>query len=186
MSLRVRDRLLIATSELMRRHGVAGTAVSEILTRSGVSRRSIYLNFPGGKLELVDEATRASGEELTKALDAVLATEDPLTEFTQMWAALLTETDFDAGCPIVAAALARSEAPQAADQAGSIFGSWRDRIAQLLVDQGIEPGVAESLAVTILSAVEGAVVIAQAQRSTQPVDEVGVRLAELVRLHMRE
>ncbi|MGC4934756.1 hypothetical protein ACLQ3C_13865 [Gordonia sp. DT30] len=58
------------------------------------------------------------------------------------------------------------------------------RIRDKFTSQGIDPAIAESLAVTILSAVEGAVVIAQAQRSTRPVEEVGARLAELVALHL--
>src|SRR5262249_56857431 len=51
--MRVRDRLTSATATLMQRHGVAGTGIAEILSTSGVTRRSINLNFPGGKAELV-------------------------------------------------------------------------------------------------------------------------------------
>ncbi len=63
--MRVRDRLTSATATLMQRHGVAGTGIAEILATSGVTRRSIYLNFPGGKAELVAAATRARGDEMT-------------------------------------------------------------------------------------------------------------------------
>ena len=52
----------------MQRHGVAGTGIAEILSTSGVTRRSIYLNFPGGKAELVAAATRSAGDELTALL----------------------------------------------------------------------------------------------------------------------
>ena len=51
--MRVRERLTAATATLMQRQGVAGTGIAEILSTSGVTRRSIYLNFPGGKAELV-------------------------------------------------------------------------------------------------------------------------------------
>ena len=63
--MRVRERLTSATATLMQRHGVAGTGIAEILSTSGVTRRSIYLNFPGGKAELVAAATRSAGDELT-------------------------------------------------------------------------------------------------------------------------
>ena len=63
--MRVRDRLTSATATLMQRHGVAGTGIAEILATSGVTRRSIYLNFPGGKAELVAAATRSAGDEMT-------------------------------------------------------------------------------------------------------------------------
>src|SRR5215216_214321 len=66
--MRVRDRLTSATATLMQRHGVVGTGIAEILATSGVTRRSIYLNFPGGKAELVAAATRSAGDELTALL----------------------------------------------------------------------------------------------------------------------
>ena len=66
--MRVRERLTSATAALMQRHGVAGTGIAEILAESGVTRRSIYLNFPDGKAELVAAATRAAGDELSITL----------------------------------------------------------------------------------------------------------------------
>jgi AcrR family transcriptional regulator len=60
--MQVRERLISATAELMQRHGVAGTGIAGIVDTSGVTRRSIYVNFPGGKAELVAAATRSAGD----------------------------------------------------------------------------------------------------------------------------
>src|SRR5437879_4717065 len=82
---RVRDRLTSATATLMQRHDVAGTGIAEILPTSGVTRRSIYLNFPGGKAELVAAATRSAGDEMTTTLRDYVAQPDPVGAFTRMW-----------------------------------------------------------------------------------------------------
>ncbi|WP_026918581.1 TetR/AcrR family transcriptional regulator [Gordonia shandongensis] len=179
----VKDQLITATAELMRRRGVAGTAVSDILAESGAARRSIYLNFPDGKAQLVTEATRAAGTAITGILEGLTDDPDPIGTFVSMWAALLDAADYDAGCPVVAAALGRSEAPTAADEAGTVFATWQTLVHQRLVADGIDPKAADSLATTVLAAVEGAVLIAQAQRTTRPLVDVGEQLAALVDIH---
>ncbi len=180
----VKDRLVEATASLMRCHGVAGTSLADILSTSGVSRRSIYLNFPDGKAQLVTEATRASGAVITQTIEAILDSPDPISAFSDMWVEVLTSSEFDAGCPVVAAALGRADAPSAADLAGDIFGQWHGLVRDRLVDDGIDSATAESLAITIVSAVEGAVIASQARHSTRPLTEVAIRLRELVALHL--
>src|SRR5947199_9968765 len=106
-SLPGRDRLTAATAGLMQRHGVARTGIAEILATSGVTRRSIYLNFPGGKAELVAAATRSAGDEMTTLMREYVAQPDPVEAFTRMWSEVLVSTDFEGGCPIVAAASGR-------------------------------------------------------------------------------
>ena len=66
--------------------------------------QEIYLNFPGGKAELVAAATRAAGDEMTTMMRDYVAQPDPVGAFTRMWSEILVSTDFEGGCPIVAAA----------------------------------------------------------------------------------
>ncbi|GAA4642243.1 TetR/AcrR family transcriptional regulator [Gordonia humi] len=184
MATAVKDRLIRATTELMRRHGVAGTAVAEILSTSGAARRSIYLNFPNGKSELVTEATRVAGESMAVALADIVASDDPIGLFTQVWVELLESTDFEAGCPIVAAGLGRADSEDAAELAGAVFAEWYALVAGRMVDEGVAPEVAESLAVTVVSAIEGAVIACQAQRTVVPLRQVSARLTDLVAMHV--
>ena len=113
-----RDRLVVTAIDLIRRQGVSGMGLSELLERSGAARRSLYLNFPGGKAELVADATLTAGSMLADGIDSLLSEQGPVgavRAFVQMWIDNLTNSDFEVGCPIVAAALGRSEAPAAAD-----------------------------------------------------------------------
>ncbi|MGA8545004.1 MAG: TetR/AcrR family transcriptional regulator [Mycobacterium sp.] len=181
--MRAKERLTTATAELMQRHGVAGTGIAEILTASGVTRRSIYLNFPGGKAELVAAATRSAGDEMTAILRGYVNQPDPIGAFTQMWSEVLVSTDFDGGCPIVAAASSRDEAPDAASAAAEVFAEWASLFADRLQNDGVKRSVAQSLSTTIVAGIEGAVILSRAARSTKPLQQVSHHLDELIAAH---
>lgn len=181
--MRVRDRLTAATATLMQRHGVAGTGIAEILTTSGVTRRSIYLNFPGGKAELVAAATRSAGDEMTTMLRDFVAQPDPIGTFTRMWKEVLVSTDFEGGCPIVAAASGRDESPEAASTAAEVFAEWAQLLSERLSNDGVNPTAAQSLSTTIVASIEGAVILSRAARSTKPLEQVSHHLDELIATH---
>ena len=181
--MRVRDRLTSATATLMQRHGVAGTGIAEILATSGVTRRSIYLNFPAGKAELVAAATRSAGDEMTTMLRDFVAQPDPIGAFARMWGEVLVSTDFEGGCPIVAAASSRDEAPEAATAAADVFAEWAQVLAGRLTHDGIKRAAAQSLSTTIVAAIEGAVIVSRAARSTEPLEQVSHHLDELIAAH---
>jgi len=181
--MRVRDRLTAATATLMQRHGVAGTGIAEILATSGVTRRSIYLNFPGGKAELVAAATRAAGAEMTATLRGYMDDPDPIGAFVRMWSEVLVTTDFEGGCPIVAAASSRDESPEGASTAADVFAEWGQLLTDRLRKDGIKAAAAQSLSTTIVAAVEGAVILSRAARSTKPLEQVTDHLNELIAQH---
>ena len=68
-----RDALIASATGLVCRHGVAGTGLNALLQDSGVARRTVYLNFPGGKSELITEATRVAGRALTASVTSPLS-----------------------------------------------------------------------------------------------------------------
>jgi TetR/AcrR family transcriptional repressor of lmrAB and yxaGH operons len=181
--MRVRERLTSATATLMQRQGVAGTGIAEILSTSGVTRRSIYLNFPGGKAELVAAATRAAGDELTTTLRDCIQQRDPIGAFTRVWSEILISTDFEGGCPIVAAAFSRAEAPEAASTAADVFAEWGQLLADRLRQDGINRAAAQSLSTTVVAALEGAVILSRAAQSTKPLEQVARHLKELISQH---
>jgi AcrR family transcriptional regulator len=184
--MRVRDRLTSATTVLMQRHGVAGTGIADILDTSGVTRRSIYLNFPGGKAELVAAATRAAGDQMTQALSDQIRKADYIGAIAQFCRDALTATDFDGGCPIVAAAFSRASAPEAADTAAEVFDGWRELVTERLIRDGITRRRAQSLATTIVASFEGAVMLCRTAQSTEPLEHVTRDLKWLVAQHRPE
>ncbi|MEU6560331.1 TetR/AcrR family transcriptional regulator [Nocardia nova] len=181
-----RDRLITSAVELLSSHGVAGTGIAQLLDRSGISRRSVYLNFPGGKSELVAEATRAAGVGYSALLRSLAADADIAScvrAFPDIWRERLASSHFTAGCPIVAAALGRAEAPDAAEAAGAIFTEWEGIVTERLVAEKVEPDLALSLATTVVAALEGAVILALATGSLDPLERVGAQMSDLIARH---
>jgi AcrR family transcriptional regulator len=182
-----RDALIASVTGLVRRRGVAGTGLNALLEDSGVARRTVYLNFPGGKAQLVAEATRLAGQALTAVIRSADDGGDPaqaVQTFVDEWKAQLSATQMQAGCPIVAAILGRSEAPAAAQAASEAVGEWQTVLADRLVRSGADGASARSLAALIVAAIEGAVILALATQSTAVLDDVGRHLAEIIALHL--
>lgn len=184
MAKDARGRLIGAAVSLMRENGVAGTGLSDVIRRSGTARRSIYLNFPGGKSELVAEATRTVGDSLTVVLDSIAAQPEPVAAFARIWEGFLLESDFVAGCPIAAAALGGKEAPEAVAAAGKVFTAWADRLSEWLLEQGVRPDRATGLATTIVATIEGSVLLSQAQRSADPLRQAALYMQQLIESNM--
>ncbi|WP_045824596.1 TetR/AcrR family transcriptional regulator [Williamsia herbipolensis] len=179
-----RDKLVYGTIDLMQRRGVSASGLSDILEHSDVSRRSVYLNFPGGKPELVAAATEAAGAWITAQVEASCAEDDPVSavsDFVEQWRTMLGGSDFEAGCPVTAAAMARSVAPAAADAAATIFDTWRAVLADALTRRQVAESRATTLATMIVAAVEGAVLMAVAQQSMTPLTDVEQELIPLLR-----
>ncbi len=183
-----RERLIGSAIELLRRNGVAGTGVAELLEHSGAARRSVYVNFPGGKSELMAEATRTAGRLFNSALAATAPEgggRESLAAFVESWKETLRSSDYTAGCPIVAAALGRTQSPSAADAAGEVFTAWQTVLAGQLRAEGAGLDEAESLATTVVAAVEGAVILCLAAQSTDPLDRTVHMLDQLIAHHTR-
>jgi AcrR family transcriptional regulator len=178
-----RERLITSAIALTRSVGVAGASVSALLNHSGLARRTLYLNFPGGKPELVAAATHAAGAEITAYIENCMVDANPaqaLAAFVQMWEQMLAATDYTAGCPVVAATLGRSEAPAAADAAAAAFRKWEELLTRLIREAGVERSAATDLATTAVATIEGAVIMSVAQRSPTPLRRANRVLSTLV------
>jgi TetR/AcrR family transcriptional repressor of lmrAB and yxaGH operons len=174
---------------LMRKHGVEGTSFSDVIEQSGAPRGSIYHHFPGGKAQLIEEATRYAGEFIASGLAAALAEDDPvhaIREFVAGWTGLLRRSDFTAGCPVVAASLEGARTPGARDAAASAFTRWEDILAQALAPHTSDAARARSIATLVISAIEGAVVLVRAQQSSEPLERVGEELERLLTAALAE
>src|SRR5947199_4686337 len=73
-----RERMVRSALLLMGEQGIEATSFSQVLERSGAPRGSIYHHFPGGKAQLVEEATRYAGDIVVNILTAALAHDDPI------------------------------------------------------------------------------------------------------------
>ena len=160
---------------LMGEHGVEGTSFSQVIEHSGAPRGSIYHHFPGGKAQLVEEATRYAGDTAAKiATDAVERHEDDpvaaLDAIVGFWRTVLYNSDFAAGCPVIAASLEGDRTPAAREAAREAFARWEDLYTEVLQRAGVPEERARSLGSIAISAVEGAVILSRAERSNAPLE----------------
>ena len=178
-----RRRMIQSAALLMRERGVEATSFSEVIERSGAPRGSIYHHFPGGKAQLIEESTRYAGDFIAAGLVAALETSDPLASvraFVASWRAILRQSDYGAGCPVVAATLEGDRTPGARAAAGVAFARWQDLLADGIAGRGVAPARARSVATLTIAAIEGAVIVARAQRSSGPLDRVAGELERVV------
>ncbi|MUL82707.1 TetR/AcrR family transcriptional regulator [Mycobacterium sp. CBMA247] len=179
-----RERLIQSAIELMREHGVHATGLSDLLERSNTARGSIYQHFPAGKVELMEQATLEAGriitariEELTQALPA----EGVIGAFVGGWKQNLTDSDFTAGCPIMAAAQAGPDALAVREASATVFADWARVIAASIESKGVDAATAASLGSFIVSSLEGAIIQCRSARSLQPLDDASTGLMLLLR-----
>jgi len=178
-----RERLIASTISLVRTVGVTGASVSAVLDHSGLARRTLYLNFPGGKPELVAAATELAGAAITASIEQFLDEPSParvVESFLRMWETALAHSAYTAGCPLVAATLSRAEAPAAADTAAAAFARWESLLTSRLELSGLASDEAADLATTVVAGIEGAVIMSMAQRSAKPLQRTGRGLVALV------
>ncbi len=178
-----RQQMIVSAVALMREQGVDAASFSRVLDRSGAPRGSIYHHFPEGKAQLVEEATRYAGEFIAAGLAAALQQDDPaaaIRGFAKSWRGLLEKWDFQAGCTVVAAALEGDRTPGAREAARDAFASWEDLLAGAFADRGVPAERARSLSTLTIAAVEGAVVLARAEGSSEPLERVADELTALV------
>jgi len=179
-----RTRMIQSAAVLMRERGIDATSFSAVLEHSGAPRGSIYHHFPEGKAQLIEEATRYAGEYTAATLAAALEkTGDPaaaIAKFTAFWRAILSNSEFAAGCPVVAAALDAEPESAARGEAGAAFVQWRRLLADALTSRGVAPDRAGPIATFAIAAVEGAVVLSRAERSLAPLEDVASELEVLL------
>jgi TetR/AcrR family transcriptional regulator, lmrAB and yxaGH operons repressor len=178
-----RERVVQSAKERMRRQGVAATSMLDAIADAGASRGSLYHYFPGGKAELIDNATRAACDEYSAAfaLMETMTADEAVPAMLAFWREQVESTNFEAGCPVAAAALSGDEATAARQRAGGGFATWTESIERMLLNSGVPTDRASALAALILAAIEGAVVVSLARRSTAPMETVAAELLIVVR-----
>lgn len=182
-----RDRIVAATCELFRRQGMTGTGLKQIAQSARAPFGSIYHFFPGGKIELADEAIRTAGAaygDLVLGIFEVYGPDLP-TVVTSAFAAAaenLALTDYADACPIATIALEVSSTDERLRIAtAEVFNDWIDRGVANIAHTGLAEDVRRRLILGFISALEGAFVLARSLRSTEPLLAAGetVRAAVL-------
>jgi AcrR family transcriptional regulator len=173
-----RETILTAAAELMRHKGFAAVGMKDVVAASGAPIGSLYHHFPGGKTQIAREALVNAGVAYGMLIPALVAPYDDLGEaiesvFAQA-ASDMSHTGFANMCPVgsVAAEVADT-VEELRDATSAIFTGWVDGGTAYFVSRGLQEHTARDVTITIISALEGAFILARTLRDTEPLLSVG-------------
>jgi AcrR family transcriptional regulator len=166
-----------SAATLMRERGIHGVGLREVVTHSGGPRGSLQRYFPGGKTQLVTEALDVVVAELSDEVDEALAHaktfRDAIGVIVAPWRRLLVDHDFALGCPMAATVVDAADNDDLRVHVSELLAHWQVSVADVYVKFGDPPSVAHESSTVLLAAIEGALILARARRSTGPLDTVG-------------
>ncbi|MEV0766998.1 TetR/AcrR family transcriptional regulator [Nocardia salmonicida] len=171
--LGTRERILEATAELYRRQGMSATGLKQISSTANAPFGSIYHHFPGGKEAISVEVIRREGVRYGAFVGTQLADADPATAIPQLFenaGRLMESQDYSEACSIETIALeVASTNERLRSEAAEVFQDWLTRLAQWFGQLDVTEQQSRALAISTLTALEGAFVLCRTLRSIEPI-----------------
>jgi AcrR family transcriptional regulator len=161
--------MVTAAARLFRAQGYPATGWRQVVTESAAPWGSRAHHFPGGKEQLGVEALSWAATGFERAIRTVFAGVHP-ADAVQRWvhaaAAELAASDWRDGCPVATVTLETAHSSDALGAAcAEALGSWRAALADALAGRGLPGTQARSLATLVLAGIEGALILARAERA---------------------
>ena len=174
MASDTRDRLVRSTTRLLRTQGYAATGLNQIMAEADAPKGSMYFHFPGGKTELAAAAVDRFAERSTSRMQRYLADNDSVAEAVVAifddYVTHLEKTSFSEGCAVANVALdAASTHATLAEATGRAMRRWVDVLAEALEAEGRTTDAAHGLATLVIACIEGTVVMARGEQSSEPI-----------------
>ena len=174
--MRTRQRILDAAMVLIQTRGVRSTSVDDVLKASGTGKSQFYHYFGSKDLMVRDVIAQQSVDlptdhlTILNGIKTIGDIESWLDQIVQAW----NDGRYPNGCPI--GTLANELASSNEDHRQNLsrtFVSWEGALAKairVMRLKGLLPAEAEpeSLAMFIVSTIEGAFLLAKTDRSTRP------------------
>ena len=180
------ERIVVAMTELLRRQGYAATGIKQVVEAAEAPIGSIYHHFGGGKRDVAAAALRTSGAAYGELVGMLLAPHDDIAEGIAAAFASAAETIAETGwlnmCPVgtVAGEVADTE-PVLREVAAEVIGAWVEQGTALYRARGLSESDARALMLAVVSALEGAFILARTQRSTDPLRAAGAAMTAYAR-----
>lgn len=168
--------------DLMRAYGLSGAGINDVVLQSGAPRGSLYHHFPGGKLQMAQEALSIQGARVQsfihQALDGAPAGHDKVIALFESFARRVEEAEFRKSCALGCVALDLDEDTERLRQVvAESFAAWQETIAAHFQPLGAQ--AATEFAGLLLTGIEGAYVRARAEHSSDAFREAGRWMARL-------
>jgi AcrR family transcriptional regulator len=179
--------MVFSAAQLIRRDGVAATGMREVAADAEAPRGSLQHYFPGGKEQLVNEAVGWAGRYAeNRAARFLAALPEPtpgglFAEMVRQWTDEYEAAGFAGGCPVAAATVDCAQSTVSTREAASAaFATWSSSVARALAEMRVPEERAAALATLMISALEGAILIARAERNVRALTTVAQELGPLL------
>ncbi|HET6951041.1 MAG TPA: TetR/AcrR family transcriptional regulator [Acidimicrobiales bacterium] len=174
MASDTRDRLVRATSRLLRTQGYTATGLNQVMAEADAPKGSMYFHFPGGKEELAAAAVNRFADRATARMARYLEDHDTVAgavhAILDAYVVHMDRTGYDEGCAVASVALDGAATHAALGQATrEALVAWTDMIAAALEAEGRAPEQAHALATLVIACLEGTIVMAKGEQSTEPI-----------------
>src|SRR3954469_2922286 len=171
-----RARMVRSAATLIRQRGIHGTGLREVVAHSGGPRGSLGRFFPGGKTQLVTEAIDVGLAELFGDFESTLGKAEMFPKaigvIVAPWRRLLVDHDFALGCPLAATICDAADNDSLRTHVSELLARWRAPVADAYTRFGAPQAEADAHATVLMAALEGALMLARAQRNIEPLDTV--------------
>ena len=176
-----RLRLVATAADMLRRRGMNATSIRELAKAANAPLGSTYHYFPDGKKQVITEAIQFAGNKISSMLETTLkqGAKSGLQSFLHVWRDVIESTNFNAGCPVIAAAMEEAtndDIDAAREAAATVFNKWQKLITETLITEGIKRKQANALATMIIASTEGALAMCRATKDIKPFDQVTEQL----------
>lgn len=182
-----RQRLVETAARLFRVQGYHATGLNQIVAESKAPKGSLYHYFPDGKEQLGAEALGAAGLQLQAKLQALVQLNpfQALDKLLEMSTQELEASDYRDGCPVATVALETTSTSEILrSTCSAIFSRALEQLQAWLVARGVARNEAESIAVTVFAAFEGALMLCRVQRSSRPLQTVVAQMKVFLKLSL--
>ena len=182
MARSTREAILTAAAELMRFKGYAAVGMKDIVAASGAPVGSLYHHFPGGKQQIAREALINAGVAYGLLIPTLIDTHTDLAHAIEAVFAQAGEdmaaTGYANMCPVASVAAEVADVDDELRQtAAAVFTDWLDGGTAYFVARGVDPETSRQVIIALVSALEGAFILARTLRSAEPLIAAGRALA---------
>ena len=173
MTITTKQRMIEEGSTLLRTRGMASTSFTDVLAASGAARGAIYHHFPGGKAELAREIVAWSGRSVRDRLSRLSANkpQEVVTGFLAAVRPVVEQSANGTSCAVAAVTVEAAQYdPELTEAVRTALLSWVDALNQQLVQAGAKPRAAASVAMLMVTFLEGTHVLCRAVGTLEPFD----------------
>lgn len=180
-----RDQIIETACDLLESQGFHATGLNQIVKESGAPKGSLYYYFPQGKDEIAEAAIARAGSATAQRITASLAElDDPakaVSAFVGAIAHHVEASGFRSGGPLMTIAMETAATNTRLNLAcRAAYQQFQAAFEQKLIASGFSAERAAALAVFILSAIEGGIILSRTYHSGDPLRRVAAELGALL------